>query len=172
MLEIKLDGVNVFKRNNCLIIKSDTPLYILANRNGFDFKYVSEFDSHYYNEPSLQRFIVERHGIAVISTVEFFEKKYFTNISLILDVKLDNNTLLMLYKTVIETISTVSWKMNALNKDELSNKLGNYYNMVYVACRGESEKSISFDISLFYEVKELTEEALIKSFKSLENKKE
>ena len=67
----------------------------------------------------------------------------------------------------MKTISTVSWQVEAINQDDLSNKLGNYYNMVYIACEDKSDKIISFDISLFYEVKELVSEALYKSFKNL-----
>ena len=152
---------------NGIIIKSENPFYVLANRDNFDFQYINEFDNHYYNQPNLERILVERDGISIITTVEFFEKKFFTNISVLLDVELDNITLLNIYRTVIETISTVSWQVNAINKDDLSNKLGNYYNMIYIACTGKSEKIISFDISLFYEIKELVEEALTKSFKNL-----
>ena len=39
--------------------------------------------------------------------------------------------------------------------------------MIYIACKGKSDKIISFDISLFYEVKELVGEALTKSFSNL-----
>ncbi|MBE6485397.1 MAG: hypothetical protein E7Z85_00965 [Methanosphaera stadtmanae] len=166
-MKVNMDGVTVSKKGNGIIFKSENPFYILANRDYFDFKYINEFDNHYYNQPNLERILVEKDGISIISTVEFFEKKFFTNITVLLDVDLDNVTLLNIYRTVIETISTVSWQVNAINKDELSNKLGNYYNMIYIACTGKSEKIISFDISLFYEVKELVEDALTKSFNNL-----
>lgn len=162
-----MDGVNISKRGNGIIIQSQSPFYVLANRDNFDFRYISEFDNHYYNLENLERILVEKDGISVITTVEFFENKFFTNITILLDVELDNITLLNIYRTAVETISTVSWQVNAINRDELSNKLGNYYNMIYVACRGESEKIIAFDISLFYEVKELLEEALTKSFEKI-----
>ena len=162
-----MEGVSISKRGNGIVIKSENPFYVLANRANFDFQYINEFDNHYYNQPNLERILVERDGISIITTVEFFENKFFTNVSVLLDVKLDNITLLNIYRTVIETISTVSWQVNAINKDDLSNKLGNYYNMIYIACTGKSEKIISFDISLFYEIKELVGEALTKSFKNL-----
>lgn len=162
-----MDGVTISKRANGIVFKSENPFYILANRDNFDFQYINEFDNHYYNQPNLERFLVERDGISIITTVEFFENKFFTNITVLLDANLDNITLLNIYRTVIETISTVSWQVNAINKDDLSNKLGNYYNMIYIACTGKSEKIISFDISLFYEIKELVEEALTKSFSNL-----
>ena len=162
-----MDGVNISKRGNGILIQSQSPFYVLANRDNFDFQYISEFDNHYYNLENLERILVEKDGISVITTVEYFENKFFTNITILLDVKLDNITLLNIYRTAIETIATVSWQVKAINKDELSNKLGNYYNMIYIACRGESEKIIAFDISLFYEVKELLEEALTISFEKI-----
>ena len=162
-----MDGVTISKRGNGIIIKSNKPLYVLANRDNFDFQYIDEFDNHYYNQPNLERILVERNGISIISTVEFFENKFFTNITVLLDVQLDNITLLNIYRTVTETISTISWQVNAINRDDLSNNLGNYYNMIYIACKGKSDKIISFDISLFYEVKELVGEALTKSFSNL-----
>lgn len=166
-LDVNMDGVRISKKGNGILIQSQTPFYVLANRDYFDFQYVTEFDNHYYNNENLERILVERNGISVITTVEYFENKFFTNITILLDVKLDNITLLNIYRTAVETISTVSWQVNAINRDDLSNKLGNYYNMIYVACRGESEKLIAFDISLFYEVKELLEEALTSSFEKL-----
>lgn len=166
-LDVNMDGVSISKKGNGILIQSQTPFYVLANRDYFDFQYVTEFDNHYYNNENLERILVERNGISVITTVEYFENKFFTNITILLDVKLDNITLLNIYRTAVETISTVSWQVNAINRDDLSNKLGNYYNMIYVACRGESEKLIAFDISLFYEVKELLEEALTSSFEKL-----
>lgn len=166
-LDVNMDGVSISKKGNGILIQSQTPFYVLANRDYFDFQYITEFDNHYYNNENLERILVERNGISVITTVEYFENKFFTNITILLDVKLDNITLLNIYRTAVETISTVSWQVNAINRDDLSNKLGNYYNMIYVACRGESEKLIAFDISLFYEVKELLEEALTSSFEKL-----
>ena len=164
---MNIEGIRISEYNNGILIKSETPLYMLANRDNFDFQYIDEFDNHYYNEPGLERVLVESNGISVISTIEFFENKYFTNISLLLDVELDNITILNIYRTVTECISTVSWQVGAINQDTLSNKLGNYYNMIYVACMGKSDKIISFDISLFYEVKELVNQALTKSFNNL-----
>lgn len=166
-MDVNMDGVRISKKGNGILIQSQTPFYVLANRDYFDFQYITEFDNHYYNNENLERILVERNGISVITTVEYFENKFFTNITILLDVKLDNITLLNIYRTAVETISTVSWQVNAINRDDLSNKLGNYYNMIYVACRGESEKLIAFDISLFYEVKELLEEALTSSFEKL-----
>ena len=105
-----MDGVTISKRGNGIIIKSNKPLYVLANRDNFDFQYIDEFDNHYYNQPNLERILVERNGISIISTVEFFENKFFTNITVLLDVQLDNITLLNIYRTVTETISTISWQ--------------------------------------------------------------
>ncbi len=166
-LKVNMDGVTISKKDNGILIQSQSPFYVLANRDYFDFQYITEFDNHYYNNECLERILVEKDGISVITTVEYFENKFFTNVTILLDVELDNITLLNIYRTAIETISTVSWQVDAINKDELSNKLGNYYNMIYVACRGKSEKLIAFDISLFYEVKELLEEALLKSFEKI-----
>lgn len=166
-MNTSIEGVNITEKGNGLLFQFDKPCYVLANRDNFDFQHLNEFDNHYYNEEGLERILVEKNGICAVTTVEYFEKKFFTNITLILDVKLDNITLLNIYRTVIETISTVSWQVGAINHDDLSNKLGNYYNMVYIACEDKSDKIISFDISLFYEVKELVSEALNKSFKNL-----
>ncbi len=166
-MDVDIEGITISKRGNGIVFQSKNPIYVLANRDHFDFQYITEFDNHYYNKPNLERILVENHGISVISTVEYFEKKFFTNLTIFLDVELDNITLLNIYKIAIETISTISWQVKAVNKDDLSNKLGNYYNMVYVVCKGKSEKIISFDISLFYEVKELVGEALTKSFNNL-----
>lgn len=167
-MKIKYEGITVKTANNGIIFESKNPFYVLANRDGFDFQYINKFDNHYANKDNLERIVVEEHGISVVSTVEFFEKKYFTNISIFLDVKLDNITMLNIFRVVTETISTVAYTKNALNTDELSNKLGNYYNMVYVVCKSKSEKIISFDISLYYEVKELVSQALEQSFNLIE----
>lgn len=167
-MDISFEGISVRSISNGILFESETPFYILANREGFDFQYVKEFDNHYANKPQLERILVEKHGISVVSTVEFFEDKYFTNLSVFLDVELDNITILNIYRVITESISTVSCRKGAINKDELSNKLGNYYNMVYVVCKGKSKNYISFDISLFYEVKELVSQALEKSIDLLE----
>lgn len=166
-LDVNMDGVTISKKGNGILIQSQSPFYVLANRDYFDFQYITEFDNHYYNNEGLERILVEKDGITVITTVEYFENKFFTNVTILLDVKLDNITILNIYRTAVETISTISWQVNAINKDELSNKLGNFYNMIYVACRGKSEKLIAFDISLFYEVRELLEEALLESFEKI-----
>ncbi|MDD6286278.1 hypothetical protein [Candidatus Methanosphaera massiliense] len=166
-MELEMNGVIAYEKYNGLVIESEEPLYVLANRKGYDFKYATKFDNHYYNNPSLKRFKIEKDGILVISTVEYLEKKYFTNISLILDVKLDNLTMINLYRTVVESIASTSWMANAINKDKLDNKVGNFYNIIFIACRSEADVNISFDISLFYEVKELVNEALEKSFDNL-----
>lgn len=168
-MKINFEGLTVSPISNGILFKSETPFYILANRDGFDFCYVKEFDNHYANHLNLERILVEAHGISVVTTVEYFENKYFTNVSIFLDVNLDNITILNIYRVITESISTVAYECGAVNNDELSNKLGNYYNMVYVACRKESEKPIAFDISLFYEVKDLVSEALRKSFNLIED---
>lgn len=164
IMEINFKGLTVTPVGNGILFKSDTPFYILANRDNFDFCYIKEFDNHYANLPNMERILVEDHGISVVTTVEYFEKKYFTNVSVFLDAELDNITLLNVYRTITESIATVAYEHDAINKDELSNKLGNYYNMIYVVCRKKSEKIIAFDISLFYEVKELVSKALEQSF--------
>lgn len=168
IVEINFEGLTVTKKDNGILFESETPLYVLANREGFDFKYISGFDNHYANHQNLERILVESSGISVVTTIEYFENKYFTNVSIFLDVDLDNITLLNIYRIITESISTVAYENGATNNDELSNKLGNYYNMVYVLCRKESEKPIAFDISLFYEVKELVSEALTQSFNFIE----
>ncbi|RAP51506.1 MAG: hypothetical protein BZ138_05095 [Methanosphaera sp. rholeuAM270] len=163
-MKISIDGVRADFINNGIMFEFETPFYVLANRDGFDFKYLKKFDNHYANKANLERVLVQENGISVVSTVEFFEDKYFTNISIFLDANLDNITLLNIFRVVTESISTVAYQKGAFNRDELSNQLGNYYNMVYVSCRDKSEKIISFDISLYYEVKELVSKALEKSF--------
>ncbi len=162
-MNIEMEGISVSPKNNGIYIESENPLYILANREGYDFKYASGFDNHYFNSLNLERIKVERNGICVISSVEYIQDKFFTNISLILDVELDNLTMMNIYNTVIETIATTSWDTDAINKDKLSNSLGNYYNTIFVACKGKSDVKLPFDISLFYEVKEIVDEALRKS---------
>lgn len=166
-MDIKMEGVTAYEEGNGLIFQSEKPLYILANRENYDFKYENKINNHYYNNPSLKRVLVERNGIAVVTTVEEIQGKFFTNITVLLDTTLDNLTLMNLFRTVIETISTTSWDVDALNKNRLDNELGNFYNTIFVACRLKSDVALPFDISLFYEVKEIVEEALRESFKAL-----
>ena len=166
-MDIELDGLISYEEGNGLIFESEEPLYILANRENYDFKYSNKINNHYYNNPLLDRILVERNGIAVVSTVEEIQGKFFTNITVLIDTSLDNLTLMNLFRTVSETISTTSWDVNALNKNRLDNQLGNFYNTIFIACRKKSEVSLPFDISLFYEVKEIVDEALRQSFKVL-----
>ena len=166
-MDIELDGIISYEEGNGLIFESEEPLYILANRENYDFKYSNKINNHYYNNPLLDRILVERNGIAVVSTVEEIQGKFFTNITVLIDTSLDNLTLMNLFRTVSETISTTSWDVNALNKNRLDNQLGNFYNTIFIACRKKSEVSLPFDISLFYEVKEIVDEALRQSFKVL-----
>ena len=166
-MDIELDGIISYEEGNGLIFESEEPLYILANRENYDFKYSNKINNHYYNNPLLDRILVERNGIAVVSTVEEIQGKFFTNITVLIDTSLDNLTLMNLFRTVSETISTNSWDVNALNKNRLDNQLGNFYNTIFIACRKKSEVSLPFDISLFYEVKEIVDEALRQSFKVL-----
>ena len=166
-MDIELDGIISYEEGNGLIFESEEPLYILANRENYDFKYSNKINNHYYNNPLLDRILVERNGIAVVSTVEEIQGKFFTNITVLIDTSLDNLTLMNLFRTVSETISTTSWDVNALNKNRLDNQLGNFYNTIFIACRKKSEVSLPFDISLFYEVKEIIDEALRQSFKVL-----
>lgn len=166
-MDIELDGIISYEEGNGLIFESEEPLYILANRENYDFKYSNKINNHYYNNPLLDRILVERNGIAVVSTVEEIQGKFFTNITVLIDTSLDNLTLMNLFRTVSETISTTSWDVNALNKNRLDNQLGNFYNTIFIACRKKSEVSLPFDISLFYEVKEIVDEALRQSFKFL-----
>lgn len=166
-MDIELDGISSYEEGNGLIFESEEPLYILANRENYDFKYSNKINNHYYNNPRLDRILVERNGIAVVSTVEEIQGKFFTNITVLIDTSLDNLTLMNLFRTVSETISTTSWDVNALNKNRLDNQLGNFYNTIFIACRKKSEVSLPFDISLFYEVKEIVDEALRQSFKVL-----
>lgn len=166
-MDIELDGIISYEEGNGLIFESEEPLYILANRENYDFKYSNKINNHYYNNPRLDRILVERNGIAVVSTVEEIQGKFFTNITVLIDTSLDNLTLMNLFRTVSETISTTSWDVNALNKNRLDNQLGNFYNTIFIACRKKSEVSLPFDISLFYEVKEIVDEALRQSFKVL-----
>lgn len=169
IVEISFEGLTVSPISNGILFESETPFYVLANRDGFDFRYIKKFDNHYANHPNLERILVEDHGISVVTTVEYFENKYFTNVSIFLDVNLDNITILNIYRIITESISTVAYENEAINDDELSNKLGNYYNMIYVVCRKKSEKTIAFDISLYYEVKDLISKALTQSFHKIEN---
>lgn len=160
-----MEGVELHKKGNGILIKSENPLYILSNRRDYDFKYATEFDNHYFNTIGLKRIIIKRNGIIVISSVEFLQNRYFTNISLLLDANLDNLTMLNLFKIVTETICSTSNDMNAINNGKLDNKIGNFYNTIFIVCKSKSEVNLSFDISLFYEVKEIVDEALKKSFK-------
>ncbi len=166
-MKVDAEGITITRRNTGIVFQSEIPMYVLANRNGFIFQHVREFDNHYLNNPTLERFLVERNGITVVSTVEYFVDKFFTNISVILDVELDNNTLMNVYRTVVESISSTLYEVNAINKDDLANKLGNHYNMIFVACKGKYDKKIAFDLSLLYEVKELVDESLKKSLKAI-----
>ncbi|WP_455645075.1 phosphatidylglycerophosphatase A [Methanosphaera sp.] len=166
-MEINMNGIKTYEENNGLIIESEKPLYILANRENYDFKYATKFDNHYYNTPDLERILVQRNGISVISSVEKIQNKFFTNVSVLLDVELDNLTLMNIFRTVTETISTTSWDTDAIGKDKLDNELGNFYNTIFIACTAKSEVQLPFDISLFYEVKELVDEALRKSLNAL-----
>ena len=169
MMNIDIEGITICKINNGILIKSEKPLYALANRKRFDFQFIKEFDTHYSNTPNLKRVLVKRNGIDVITSVEFFEKKYFSTISILIDASLDNLTLLNIFRVTTESISTVMWENNAINEDDLSNKLGNYYNIVFVACTSKSDKEVPFDVSLYYEVKELVDEALKKSLEHINN---
>lgn len=165
IMKIKIDGINISKIENGIQITSEEDMYILGNIHGYDFRNKKSFNNHYSNNPELKRVIVQRHGISVISTIEKFKDKFFTNISVLLDVKLDNITMLYIYNTIHQTISTTLYKNNAISKDKLDNELGNFYNVVYIACRGKADKYLPYDISLFYEVKEILDEALNKSLK-------
>lgn len=160
-----MEGITTYEEGTGLIIQSDKPLYIFANRDGYDFKYNDKINNHYFNNPQLSRFIVQRNGISVISTVEEIQNKFFTNITVLLNVNLDNVSLINLFRTVTETISTTSWAVGAINKNKLDNQLGNFYNTIFIACKDKAKKPIPFDISLYYEVKEITDEALRESFK-------
>lgn len=166
-MDIEMEGVTAYEEGNGLIFQSENPLYILANRENYDFKYETRINNHYYNNPALERVLVERNGIAVVTTVEEIQGKFFTNITVLIDTALDNLTLMNLFRTVVETISTTSWDVDALNKNRLDNELGNFYNTIFIACRRKSDVALPFDISLFYEVKEIAEEALRESFKAL-----
>ncbi len=166
-MDIKNKDILAYERDNGLIIESKTPMYVLSNREGYDFKYAGSFDSHYLNNPDLERVLVEKDGISVISTTELLNGKFFTNISVLFDTELDNITMMNIYRTVVETISSTSWDVDAKNDDDLDNYTGNFYNIVFIACKSKSDVALSFDISLFYEVKELVEKALRKSFDML-----
>ena len=163
-MEINLDGISVEKYFTGLLFKSKTPLFILANRDDYDFVYSNEFDNHYLNNQNIDVFSLEEDGIYVASSVEIIDGKYFTNVSVILDVKLDTFTITNIFKTCVEAISYVSWTKEAFNDDQLYNDVGNYYNTIFVACRGRLEKTLAFDISLYYQLKELLNDALTKSF--------
>ncbi len=166
-MNIEMENITAYNKENGLVIESQEPMYILANRKGYDFTYANSFDSHYFNNPDLERVVIHEDGITVISTSEILNGKFFTNISVLLDTDLDNITMMNIYRTVVETISSTSWDVDARNDDKLDNATGNYYNIVFIACRSKSDVSLSFDISLFYEVKDLVDKALRKSFDML-----
>lgn len=166
-MDVKMDNLEIFEENDGLTINCEEPLYIFANIKGYDFKFNRQFTSHFLNNTQNKRFIVEREDILVVSSVEFFDKRYFTNVSLIINTDLDNIALINIYKTVVETISTTLYENNLSNLDLLTNKLGNYYNVIFVASTGKSEIDVPFDLSLYYEVKEVVEEALNKSLMEL-----
>lgn len=166
-MKIDIEGISTSKIDNGIKIESDEDMYILGNIHGYDFQNKKSFNNHYSNNPELKRVVIQRHGISVISSIEKFKDKFFTNISVLIDEKLDNITMLFIYNTIHQTISTTLWKNNAIAKDKLDNELGNFYNVVYIACRGKSEKYLPYDISLFYEVKEILDEALNESLQNL-----
>lgn len=163
-MKIDMDGIEVENNYTGLLFKSETPLYILANRDNFDFVYSQEFDNHYLNNPNIDVFSRQEDGICVISTIEIIDSKFFTNISLLLDVELDSYTVINLFKTCVECITNVSSDVGAVNDDELYDDFGNYYNTIFVASRGKLERRLAFDISLYYQVKELVDDVLYQSF--------
>lgn len=168
MIDIDIEDVCISQADNGLKIESSAdPFYIFGNITGYDFKSHKSFYNHYLNDPTNKQVKVERNGIAVIASVEYFNEKFFVNISAILDTKLDNMALLYAYNAVLQTISTAQWDENAIATSKIDNELGNFYNIVFVACRGEPEKVIPFDISLFYELKEITQEAVSLSLKQI-----
>ena len=168
MIDIDIEGIKVSQADNGLKIEScSDPFYIFGNITGYDFKSNHSFYNHYLNDPINKQVKVERNGIAVIASVEYFNEKFFVNISAILDTKLDNMALLYAYNAILQTISTTQWDENAIATSKIDNELGNFYNIVFVACRGEPEKVIPFDISLFYELKEITQEAISLSLKQI-----
>lgn len=166
-MNVDMEDVSVQKFYNGIKITSKSPLYILANRDGYDFKYSKEFDNHYLNNQNIKPICKSADGITVIASVEYLEFKYFTNVSVLLNIDLDNNTMMNIYRTVTETIATVSWNVNALNTDEIYNEVGNYYNVIFIACKDSRKKALPFDISLFYQIKDLTQQTLIDSFEKL-----
>ncbi len=159
-MQINKPEVKITEKNNGLVFNSKKPLYVLANRSGFDFKNVTEFDNHYLNNSELEPVIKSANGITVVATVELIKDKFYTNVSMFFDAELDNISIINLYRTIIETISTSSWDVDAINKDELDNELGNFYNTIFIACTGKSEKELPFDISLFYDAKDLLDKTL------------
>lgn len=56
MMNIDIEGITICKINNGILIKSEKPLYALANRKGFDFQFIKEFDTHYSNTPNLKEY--------------------------------------------------------------------------------------------------------------------
>lgn len=166
-MQLKMEGVNLEKQANGLLIKSEKPLYIFANRENYDFQFNTEFDNHYLNQKGIDTVILEEDGITVISTVEIINNKFFTNLSLLFDIDLDNLTMINLFKIAVESICSTSWDANALNKNELDNYVGNYYNTIFVACRDKSKKSLPFDVSLYFQVKDLIYRAITKNLYQL-----
>ena len=47
-MDIELDGIISYEEGNGLIFESEEPLYILANRENYDFKYSNKINNHYY----------------------------------------------------------------------------------------------------------------------------
>ena len=166
-MKVNLDGINISKIHSGLLFHSEEDLYILANQSRYDFQYAKEFDNHYLNQEGIDWIVIEEDGILVVGSVEIINNKFFTNISVILDVELDNLIMLNIYKIIIESISTTAYKCGAINSNVLDNELGNFYNIIFVACRGKSEVNLSFDITLFYEVKDYVEKALTRCFNNL-----
>lgn len=167
-MEINIGSIKTKTEDNGLkIYTQEEPMYILGNIHNYDFKEQTSFNNHYSNNPNFKIEKVERHGICALTSAEYFNNKFFINITLLIDAKLDNITMLYLYNTVFQTISTTSWDVDAIGSDKLDNELGNFYNIIYVACTGKSERYLPFDISLFYEAKEIVDESLRKSFKNI-----
>ncbi|MCD7781690.1 MAG: phosphatidylglycerophosphatase A [Methanosphaera sp.] len=166
-MDLNMEGITAYTKVNGLIVESEEPLYILSNRSGYDFKYSRGFDSHYLNDDTLERVVISEDGITVISSVEYLSDKFFTNISILFDTELDNISLLNIYRTVTESITSTSWNNDAINKDELDNMVGNYYNTIFIACRSKADHEIPFDITLYYQTKELVNKAITKSLDML-----
>ncbi|MDO5850959.1 MAG: phosphatidylglycerophosphatase A [Methanobacteriaceae archaeon] len=163
-MENVIEGVDLVKTDDGLIVKSKEDLYILGNLDGYCFKYHDSFQNHYNDFANeFHPGIVVEDDMCAIVTIDYIKSSFFINASLIIDAKLDNNMMLNIFRIITESISTSLWDVDAISKNKLDNQLGNFYNISFVACKGENKNTVSPDLSLNYSVKTVISKAVKKA---------